>query len=131
MSDVVIVSIHAGVEYTRKPTQEQVDFAHLAIDSGADVVIGHHPHWIQTIEIYKNKPIFYSLGNFVFDQEWSLDTKEGLIVQLTFNSSQLTKAELVPVIIENFCCPRIADDEEKTAILNKIGLEKNTIEFKD
>lgn len=128
-SDIVIVSIHAGTEYTRNPTPAQVDFAHLAIDAGADAVIGHHPHWVQTIEIYNEKPIFYSLGNFVFDQEWSQETKEGLVVQLTFNDLQLTEAKLTPVIIENFCCPRLADEEEKATILNKIQLESDTIVF--
>lgn len=138
-SDIVIVSIHAGIEYTREPTQEQIDFAHLAIDSGADVIIGHHPHWVQTIEIYKDKPIFYSLGNFVFDQEWSQETKEGLIVNFKFSSYakasedkqniKLEEAQLIPIIIEDFCCPRLADEKEKAEILNKIGREKDIIEF--
>src|SRR5205085_3891867 len=59
--DFTVVTMHAGVEYTRIPNNAQSAFAHAAIDYGADVVIGAHPHWIQTIEHYKDKYIFYSL----------------------------------------------------------------------
>jgi poly-gamma-glutamate synthesis protein (capsule biosynthesis protein) len=61
----------------------------LAIDSGGDLVIGHHPHWVQGQEEYKGKRIFYSLGNFVFDQMWSEKTKEGLAIRLTFDGDNL------------------------------------------
>ncbi len=81
--DFVVVTMHAGTEYTRTPNQDQTDFAHAAIDDGADIVIGAHPHWIQTSENYKGKYIFYSLGNFVFDQMWSQETKEGLALKIT------------------------------------------------
>lgn len=132
-ADIVIVSMHAGTEYQRKPNQAQIDFAHTAIDAGADLVIGHHPHWIQTIEFYKDKPIFYSLGNLVFDQMWSQETKEGLTVFVTFrgrpseqgapsSKGEISKIELKPVIIEDYCCPRWANDEESLKILTKINL---------
>ena len=76
--DYVVVSVHWGVEYVHNPTQRKQDFAHDWIDNGADFIIGHHPHVVQTMEIYKGVPIFYSLGNFVFDQYWSADTQEGM-----------------------------------------------------
>ncbi len=120
-ADFIIVNMHAGTEYTSHPNQKQIAFAHAAIDAGADVVIGQHPHWIQDIEIYQNKPIFYSLGNFVFDQMWSQETREGLVVRLAISDKRLEKAELIPVIIENYCCPRLASDEEKTKILKEIN----------
>jgi len=66
--DFIVATMHAGVEYTRRPNQAQVDFAHAAIDDGADIVIGAQPHWVQVTEEYKGKYIFYSLGNFIFDQ---------------------------------------------------------------
>ncbi len=119
-ADVVIVNMHAGTEYTRHPNQNQIDFARAAIDAGADVVIGHHPHWIQDIETYKDKPIFYSLGNFVFDQMWSQDTREGLMVKLNFSGKILDSYELLPVIIDNYCCPRLANEPEKSKILDKL-----------
>lgn len=128
-ADVIIVNMHAGTEYTRAPNAEQIAFAHAAIDTGADVVVGEHPHWIQDIEIYKGRPIFYSLGNFVFDQAWSEATSEGLMVELRYQAQELKSARLLPVIIENNCCPRLATEEEKTAILKKINLDTDTINF--
>jgi poly-gamma-glutamate capsule biosynthesis protein CapA/YwtB (metallophosphatase superfamily) len=120
--DFIVASMHAGTEYVTKPNQDQVNFAHAAIDAGADMVIGHHPHWVQTIERYcpsppeiggagggmvktRNTPssanaatpplqgestsicpnpkyIFYSLGNFIFDQMWSQETREGLVLKI-------------------------------------------------
>src|SRR3990167_1508873 len=80
-ADFVIVTMHAGKEYTKTPQAEQIAFAHAAINSGADMVIGAHPHWIQSIEKYKGKYIFYSLGNFIFDQEWSQETQQGLTLK--------------------------------------------------
>ena len=128
-ADVIIVSMHAGIEYVRDPNQEQTDFAHAAIDAGADIVIGHHPHWIQTIEVYKEKPIFYSLGNFIFDQSWSVDTTEGLAVRFTFRGKELRQAELLPIIIENNCCPRPATETETQNILKKINATSSVISF--
>jgi poly-gamma-glutamate synthesis protein (capsule biosynthesis protein) len=58
------------------------------VDAGADIVIGHHPHVIQGMEIYKRKPIFYSLGNFIFDQYFSTDTQEGLAVDIEIDKNQ-------------------------------------------
>lgn len=65
--DVLIVSMHAGKEYSFTHSSRQETIAHAAIDAGADMVIGHHPHVVQDSEVYRNRPIFYSLGNFVFD----------------------------------------------------------------
>lgn len=130
-TDVVIVNMHAGTEYTRKPTQQQIDFAHAAIDAGADLVIGEHPHWVQTIEQYKGKWIFYSLGNFVFDQMWSQETREGLTLLVTYEKDQIKKIELQPVIIDDYCCPRWANPKETAAIFAKIGLTSAVIMSKN
>ncbi|MCK4592813.1 CapA family protein, partial [Candidatus Parcubacteria bacterium] len=67
-NDIVIVSMHAGTEYKISSSCFQENFARNAIDAGADLVIGHHPHAVQNIEKYKEGYILYSLGNFVFDQ---------------------------------------------------------------
>lgn len=83
--DFIIASMHAGTEYTRQPNSAQINFARAAIDAGADMVIGAHPHWVQTIEKYHNKYIFYSLGNFIFDQAFSQDVKEGLALKMTIS----------------------------------------------
>ena len=87
--DFVVVTMHAGVEYTRTPNSAQIKFARAAIDDGADIVIGAHPHWVQTIEKYQGKYIFYSLGNFIFDQAWSQDTQEGLTLKITIGKNSM------------------------------------------
>jgi gamma-polyglutamate biosynthesis protein CapA len=75
--DILIVSFHWGEEYKKIANERQRKLAKIAIDSGADLVIGHHPHVIQDIEKYKGKFIFYSLGNFIFDQNFSKETMIG------------------------------------------------------
>lgn len=72
--DALIVSFHFGEEYLPEPVNRQVYLARLAIDQGVDLVVGHHPHVIESSEIYKEKNIFYSLGNFIFDQSFSEET---------------------------------------------------------
>lgn len=67
-SDLIIAYMHFGNEYSVSPNENQVKISHELIDYGADIVIGSHPHVTQGIEMYKGKPIFYSLGNFIFDQ---------------------------------------------------------------
>lgn len=88
-ADVVIVSMHNGVEYMQKPAAAQIAFAHAAIDAGANLVIGHHPHVIQTEETYHDGLIFYSLGNFVFDQYQREATQRGEIVEISFLGSKI------------------------------------------
>lgn len=126
-TDFVIISAHMGEEYQRVPEQTNIDRVHRAIDSGADMFIGHHPHWIQTIEQYKGKWVFYSLGNFVFDQMWSQDTREGMTVLINFNNDKINTIELRPIIIENYCCPRWADETESLTILQKINLTSGVL----
>jgi len=77
-TDYIVVNIHWGKEYEHQFNKKQQSIAYALIDSGADVIIGHHPHVVQGMEVYNNKPIFYSLGNFIFDQYFSSDTQEGV-----------------------------------------------------
>jgi len=111
ISDYLIVSMHSGTEYAKAPNQRQINFAHEAIDAGADLVIGHHPHVIQGTEEYKGKYIIYSLGNFVFDQMWSKATREGLVtkIKIKFKEGENPKIEtkFYKVLIEDFSQPRI------------------------
>lgn len=79
--DVLVVSMHSGAEYTKKINQRQKAFAYAAIDAGADMVVGHHPHVLQPIELYNGKYIYYSLGNFIFDQPWP-DTKQSVLLSV-------------------------------------------------
>jgi poly-gamma-glutamate capsule biosynthesis protein CapA/YwtB (metallophosphatase superfamily) len=99
-ADVVVVQFHWGKEYERQPMadphvptpDDPVSIGHDAIDWGADIVIGNHPHWYQGIEIYHGKLITYAHGNFVFDQMWSEETREGVIGTYTFYGTQLVAA---------------------------------------
>lgn len=75
-ADFLVVSLHAGVEMQPRPSPRQREIAQAAIDAGADAVIGHHPHIIQPLEKYRGKPIFYSLGNFVFNPSWRNVTQQ-------------------------------------------------------
>lgn len=94
-ADLVVVNMHWGVEYEKTPRQNQIILAHKIIDSGADLIIGHHPHVVQNMEIYQDKMIFYSLGNFIFDQYFSQATQEGLAVGLMWQN-QHWQATLFP-----------------------------------
>lgn len=92
----VIVFPHWGNEYQDTPSSAQTDAAHLFIDSGADAVIGAHPHVIQTYENYKGVPIIYSLGNFLFDQDWSIPTQQGLALGFDIDANSITMT-FVPI----------------------------------
>lgn len=120
-SDLVIVSFHWGNEYTHIPTQNQIDLAHLAVDSGADLVLGNHAHWIQINEIYKNKFITYAQGNTVFDQDWSQETKEGVLYKFEYVDGNLRKVDERFTIIEENIKPRFATEEEVNRIKNKLN----------
>ena len=97
----LIVSFHWGEELARQPKEYQIYLAHLAIDSGADLVVGHHPHVPQPIEIYRGKPILYSLGNFSFGS-YSSNATEGLMVKAFMGVDGTgTKLEIYPLLVDN------------------------------
>ncbi len=106
-ADAVIVSMHAGIEYSPKPNPQQVSFARAAIDAGASVVVGHHPHVAQPWEHYGRGVIFYSLGNLVFDQFQRVETQRGALAEVLFEGPRLVKANLLPVEIVG-TAPRLA-----------------------
>lgn len=118
--DHLIVAFHWGVEYETLPRLRQRNLARLAIESGADVVLGHHPHWVQGIEIYRDKPILYSLGNFVFDQGRGGWFNEGLLAALRLRPGAPIEVALLPIIIEAKSTPRLADPAEAARILRRI-----------
>ncbi len=119
-ADVVIVAFHWGVEYTTEITDRQQDLARLAIDNGADLIIGNHPHWIQPLEFYKGKLVMHAHGNYIFDQMWSQETKEGVVGIYTFYESNLIDVEFLPVQINNYGQPYFVDGEQKQRILDSL-----------
>jgi poly-gamma-glutamate synthesis protein (capsule biosynthesis protein) len=98
-NDYVVVNIHWGVEYNKEATKTQKDVGHKIIDAGADAIIGHHPHVIEPLEIYKGKPIFYSLGNFIFDQI-GYEENRGIGAGIIFKNSSTT-VQIFPYEITN------------------------------
>ncbi|RJQ24420.1 CapA family protein [Candidatus Parcubacteria bacterium] len=126
-SDIVVVSFHWGVEYVSQPNERQKKLARLAIDSGADLIIGNHPHWIQPVEIYKDKFIAYAHGNFIFDQMWSEKTKEGVVGKYTFYNKQLIDVEFFPTYIVDYGQPHFLQGDRKTQILNGMKQESQIL----
>jgi poly-gamma-glutamate synthesis protein (capsule biosynthesis protein) len=106
--DILIVSLHWGAEYQKEPTSTQRQLARQIIDAGAKVIVGHHPHVTQPTEKYHDGLIFYSLGNFVFDQPWSEETKKGKIAKVIFEGKKIKSFEEIPIYIEDYSQPQIA-----------------------
>jgi poly-gamma-glutamate synthesis protein (capsule biosynthesis protein) len=92
-ADIVIVSFHWGREYQTKPSGRQEQIARAAINAGASLVIGHHPHVIQPVEEYGGGYIAYSLGNFIFDQNLSPDTQRGLVIKVVLGKKKIRYIE--------------------------------------
>lgn len=120
-SDFQIAYVHWGTEYelTHSPFQEA--FARELIDAGADSVIGHHPHVVQDIDIYNDAIIFYSLGNFVFDQYFSRDVQEGLWVKLTFEENTPTYTLKPVTALGSYSQPRFMSGYNRDIFLNTLA----------
>lgn len=109
--DLLIVSVHWGVEYTNAITEEQQEFGHLLCDNGADVILGHHSHTLQPIEYYDGSMIFYSLGNFLF---YKMDDDSGMtaIFELELDKDGFVSGKLSPVFITNCKSTLLGEDKE-------------------
>ena len=125
LADIVVVQFHWGKEYERQPMSDPhvptpddpVTIGHDAIDWGADIVIGNHPHWYQGIEVYHGKLITYAHGNFIFDQMWSEETREGVIGTYTFYGTQLVAASWRAVRIYDYGQPVFMNAKDSTTAL--------------
>jgi poly-gamma-glutamate synthesis protein (capsule biosynthesis protein) len=123
--DVLAVAVHWGAEYVSLPqavppvaNDNPVEIAHLAVDAGADLLIGNHPHWVQAVEFYKGKLITYAHGNFIFDQMWSYETRVGVIGRYTFYDDTLVSVEYIPTLIENYAQPVPMQGSARQAVLD-------------
>jgi poly-gamma-glutamate synthesis protein (capsule biosynthesis protein) len=114
-ADLLIVYFHWGKEYAPKPAAgggcpyDPKKLARMSIDAGADLVLGTHPHVVWENEWYKQKLIVYSLGNFVFDQDWSKKTQKGMVGSFVFDKEGLISWEFLPIEIVNYQ-PRFLKD---------------------
>ncbi len=99
--DFLIVSFHFGQEYQKDPSDDQIIMAETAIDSGASLVIGHHPHVLQPLIEYNNGWIAYSLGNFVFDQNFSKETMSAAILKVIVQDNKIKDIEMIPTEMNN------------------------------
>lgn len=123
-----VVLVHWGVEYEPVNSKEQEALAHMMIDSGADLVVGGHPHVVENIEKYNGKLIFYSLGNFVFDQYFSEATQQGLGIGLEIYPDKKVY-NLYPVK-NKLAQPQLMDEEEKKVFLEALA-EKSSEDLKE
>ena len=111
--DILVVTWHWGVEYQGKPGERQQSLSHESATAGADIIIGHHPHWLQTYEEYQGVPIYYSLGNLIFDQMWSEETRRGLLVKTFWQKNetsekwQITEKIEFPIQIYDYGQPQL------------------------
>jgi poly-gamma-glutamate synthesis protein (capsule biosynthesis protein) len=92
-ADFLIVFFHWGDEYEPHPNQTQKAIAHALVDAGADMIVGTHPHVPQDAEVYKDRWIFYSLGNFIFDQTFSPETMKGLVAAVVFEGDRVREVQ--------------------------------------
>jgi poly-gamma-glutamate synthesis protein (capsule biosynthesis protein) len=113
--DFLLAYFHWGTEYRHDAGESQIEIAHAAVDSGASAVIGAHPHVLQGRETYKGAPIYYSVGNFVFDKQIPDGTDEAVIVQLTVGKKGILAVDELPVVITG-CRPRLADGDKSAEI---------------
>jgi len=135
--DVLVVSAHWGMEYELTPKaspgvapDDPREIAHLIIDSGADLVIGNHPHTVQGVETYKGKLVTYAHGNFIFDQTWSQETQEGVVGEYVFylpgeasaksGGIPLVNAKFHPILVNGSYQPRFLSDQEGQPILDRM-----------
>ncbi len=116
--DILAVSLHWGVEDSFKVSADQVEFAHKLIDDGVDLILGHHPHQFQGMEIYKGKPILYSMGNFIFDQN-DPENMEGFIVDLKYKGSELSEFAAIPVRVIEKSYVEIQTGEKAARLLER------------
>ena len=118
--DVVLVLPHWGTQYTTRTVRDQRVVARALARAGADVVVGGHPHWVQGMESVGDSLVAYSLGNFVFDMDFSRETQEGAVLELTFWGSELKNARMVPVVIGPDFAPRVADGPRGRQIRDRV-----------
>ena len=117
--DLLVVSYHWGTEYHEQPTDRQRHLAHVTIDAGADLILGHHPHVLEGIEVYHGHPIVYSMGNFIFDQRPGIKM-ESAFFRLLYTEGQGWTVKVVPIVLPaTRYGPEHPPAEQRDAILHR------------
>ena len=119
-ADVVIALPHWGPEYDPTPNYLQRRAARWLVKAGADVIVGNHSHVVQGMQILGGVPVFYSLGSFVFDQDWSRETQQGVMLTLTFVGKNMVSYAYTPVHIDGDGTVHLAPPEEAREIMARI-----------
>jgi poly-gamma-glutamate capsule biosynthesis protein CapA/YwtB (metallophosphatase superfamily) len=119
-ADVVVVIPHWGQQYTHSPVPAQESVATALTQAGADLVIGGHPHWVQSVRFPAGKVIAHSLGNLVFDMDFAQQTQEGVLLELTYWGKTLKAARLTPYVIGADFSPRVVTGTRAEQILTDI-----------
>lgn len=121
--DILLIMPNWGDEYVAVPNRLQQSWAHFFIDLGADILVGDQAHWVQSAEFYKNSFISYGLGNLIFDQSWSQNTREGLIERFIYYKKKLIAVDVIPVYLNDSWFTSIAPRENIRSVLNKLRAE--------
>ncbi|HEY4832001.1 MAG TPA: CapA family protein [Waddliaceae bacterium] len=125
---LVFVCLHWGIELKSTPTPEQIEQAHLIINAGADAIIGHHPHVVQTIEHYNGKYIFYSIGNFIFDNNYP-PSNTGIFGIFSLSKNGIASVDIIPFTMVH-SKPILMSPEESTLFIKEIGSVSKNITIK-
>ena len=122
MADHVVVAFSWGTEYTVKTTARQREAVAVAVDAGASLIVGNHPHWTQPVEVLQGALATYALGNFVFDQDWSIATTQSVILEVGFDDARVLGYRLRPVVVRDNYRPEFVDPagEEGATILRRV-----------
>lgn len=119
-AEFVIAFVHWGTEYADTSSASQRTRAQMYVDAGANLIIGHHPHVVQEVDLIDGVPVVYSLGNYIFDQYFSLDVQTGLIAQIEFDGDPFI--HLRPVTSrENLSQPTFMEPNAHNRFLNKLS----------
>ena len=117
-ADVVVVYPHWGTQYVHDPVPEQRDVGRRLVEAGATAVIGSHPHWVQGMDLHQGRLIAHSLGNFVFDMDFQVKTREGVFLEVVLWDGKVKAIEPVPYVIDDQFRPRLVTGDRAQGILD-------------
>ncbi len=118
--DVVVVQVQSGTEETHRPSDRSLKALRAAVAAGADVVVGNQAHWVQAVEYAPESFVAYALGNFIFDQIWTPEHTEGVLLEATLHGDRLVNVRLWPYVIRDQYRPEFVQGERALKILGDI-----------